>query len=559
VWLIPLSAYAQQFYNFGFEYSTPNGYPRAWLPNEGTGSSTIRVDSTVAYQGKSSLKFTAINSPMLLAGLLLPIEKITGKTITLSGYIRTDSLQNGMAQLLYYDYGTRKFGFSPDSASLTTDWKWYEYTFEVAPGRQGEGIAMGIKVNGTGIVYLDAFQITINGQPLEDRLPQLRELRREELTWLNKESIPFQSIDPTATHTDLQPFKKLIGNARLVGLGENSHGSGSIFKLKHRLIQFLVEEMGFTILAMEAPAPEADKINEYVLQGKGSLEQVAQYLGFKSWQTREVLDMIQWMRKYNQLHATPIQFKGIDIQSRQVAIETLTLFAKEHDSGLLPALDTINTLLNTKPLSDSILTMAYQKATLLRSAIETNSKSKYAQVKSTAMNQVVRDAMILMQYIGLPLYKKRRECMAINIQWLMDHQAPGTKMVIWAHNDHVSKDEANMGWYVARQYGNDYISFGFTFDSGQYAAYGPEKYYQVLPSYRGTYEYYLSKGKHTQFALDIRKANQQQSSRWLAQPMDFRSLGAAPETNQFREITLTHHFDIVIYLKETAHSVYLNP
>ena len=56
---------------------------------------------------------------------------------------------------------------------------------------------------------------------------------------------------------EIQPLKKMIGSSRIVALGENTHGTSEVFKMKHRLIEFLATEMGFTILSVEVGMPEA--------------------------------------------------------------------------------------------------------------------------------------------------------------------------------------------------------------------------------------------------------------------------------------------------------------
>src|SRR4029077_15626620 len=72
---------------------------------------------------------------------------------------------------------------------------------------------------------------------------------------------------PEAGHgfEDMQPLKQVVGKARIVALGEATHGTHEFFQLKHRMVEFLASQMGFTIFAIEANMPEAYKLNEYVL------------------------------------------------------------------------------------------------------------------------------------------------------------------------------------------------------------------------------------------------------------------------------------------------------
>src|SRR5271166_6018307 len=85
--------------------------------------------------------------------------------------------------------------------------------------------------------------------------------------WIRDNAIRLAT--PVAGHgfDDMQPLKKVIGDARIVSLGEATHGSREFFQLKHRMLEFLATQMGFTIFSIEANMPEAYKLNDYVLNG----------------------------------------------------------------------------------------------------------------------------------------------------------------------------------------------------------------------------------------------------------------------------------------------------
>lgn len=71
--------------------------------------------------------------------------------------------------------------------------------------------------------------------------------------WPASAVVPIRSIDPEDDNfADLRPLKKYLGKARIIQLGEQSHGDGATFFAKQRLIRFLHKEMGFNVLAWEA-------------------------------------------------------------------------------------------------------------------------------------------------------------------------------------------------------------------------------------------------------------------------------------------------------------------
>ena len=113
------------------------------------------------------------------------------------------------------------------------------------------------------------------------------------VAWVRTHAIPLTTVEASNGFTDLQPLKPMIGGARIVSLGEATHGSREIFQLKHRMVEFLASEMGFTIFAIEANMPEAYRVNDYVLNGTGDPAQLLRGVYFWTWDTDEVLTMIK--------------------------------------------------------------------------------------------------------------------------------------------------------------------------------------------------------------------------------------------------------------------------
>ena len=71
-------------------------------------------------------------------------------------------------------------------------------------------------------------------------------------TWISKHAIPLDTVEAGHGFEDMQPLKAVIGNARIVAIGEATHGTREFFQFKHRMFEFLVREMNFTVFGMEA-------------------------------------------------------------------------------------------------------------------------------------------------------------------------------------------------------------------------------------------------------------------------------------------------------------------
>ena len=144
--------------------------------------------------------------------------------------------------------------------------------------------------------------------------------------WIRANAIRLNTTEAGHGFADMQALKPLIGNARIVSLGEATHGTREFFQLKHRMLEFLATEMGFTIFSIEANMPEAYRLNDYVLNGTGDPAELLRGMYFWTWNTEEVLEMIRWMRAFNASGRGRVQFTGFDMQTHTVALDIVQQF-----------------------------------------------------------------------------------------------------------------------------------------------------------------------------------------------------------------------------------------
>lgn len=149
--------------------------------------------------------------------------------------------------------------------------------------------------------------------------------------WIRAHAVRLETPEAGHGFADMQPLKKMIGNARIVSLGEATHGTREFFQLKHRLLEFLATEMGFTIFSIETNMPEAYRLNDFVLSGSGDPAKLLRGMYFWTWDTQEVLDMILWMREFNKSSKGRVEFTGFDMQTPNVAMEIARDFVAKAD------------------------------------------------------------------------------------------------------------------------------------------------------------------------------------------------------------------------------------
>ena len=149
--------------------------------------------------------------------------------------------------------------------------------------------------------------------------------------WIDQNAAALSSTDPDAPVSELEPLRDVVGDATVVGLGESTHGSHEQFEVKHRMIRFLVEELGFRTVGFEADFASGAVIDRYVVSGEGDPQEVVNELSSPFWATEEILDLVEWMRAYNESNADdPVRFFGTDLlQLRQLSFDEVTAYVNE--------------------------------------------------------------------------------------------------------------------------------------------------------------------------------------------------------------------------------------
>jgi erythromycin esterase len=424
--------------------------------------------------------------------------------------------------------------------------------------------------------------------PVEGERPpeQERNVAPEISNWLRENAIPFDTTEPDSDFDDLMPLKEIIGDSRVVALGEATHGTHEFFQMKHRLLRFLVEEMGFNTFAIEANWPEANLVNDYVHTGEGDPAKLLKGLHFWTWDTQEVLDMIRWMRVHNENpgDAPKVSFFGFDMQYSGMAMDNVVEYIQQVDPENAPQLaayydcfrdyenkmqDYAGLPSSTKSECRGNLQAAYDWLNQWQDSYEEHSSSK-------AFARALQNARIVLQAedsYGDRVYVLRERYMAENVTWLLDQAGPEAKIVLWAHNGHVGTSPTatkSMGTYLQERYGDEMVVFGFSFYSGAFNAirgsdgsgqYGMTEFQIALPP-EESYEHYFHSAGCPRFFLDLRDIQAGSSATdWLLTPHPFRSIGAIYDQSgpqqYFRIASLPQMFDALIYLQDTTPSLLL--
>ena len=504
-----------------------------------------------------------------------PAAEAAGRHIRLSGWIRTEAVDTagrGTGAGLWWrvdgeENQTLGIANSP-AATGTTPWTSFSLDLDVAAGAQA--IYFGTFLEGSGTAWFDGLSVEIDGARWADgKVPAVSKPSAAAVSWLRKKALPFATPEAGNGFDDLQKLRKLVGDARIVSLGEDTHGTREFFQMKHRLVEFLASEMGFTLFAIEANMPEAYRMNEYVLTGKGDPRALLKGMYFWTWNTQEVLDMVEWMRAFNQSGRGRIQFLGFDMQTPTVAAANVRSFLLRAEPGYHAQAEAEMNLVES--LAGSRLNGAPTSATPERAEAAAREvfdhlagrRSAYlASFTPEEVDWAIQNARVVLQtaqtFTGTA---SRDESMAANVEWILDQAPPDAKIVLWAHNGHVGKIRDQMGAHLAERYGRDMVVLGFAFGGGQYNAVRPEGGLgpnEAAPPVPGSVESYLAAPRIPRFVVDLRGIpGSAPSAPWLAKTRPLRSIGALALQCGFQPSVAADEYDGLIWFDQTSPSVLL--
>ena len=400
------------------------------------------------------------------------------------------------------------------------------------------------------------------------RGPDVRTLSPEQ--WLRMSARSFATVEPRSGFADLEFLRPLAGDARLVSLGEATHGTREFFKMKHRVLEYLVENLGFTVFAIEAALPEADAVNDYVLHGTGDPAAALAGMHYWTWNTREVLDLIEWMRAYNQRRGPrpPVQFRGFDVQYSRGAIDRISAYLDRVDPAAKAQLAALWQCWEPYALGASgYVSRPEEEKSACRASLASvrttleSKRDEYAARSSAAELEVIlRYATVISQDESLATGTGpgRDALMAENVEWLANVAEPDAKIVLWAHNLHVATSSPErMGWHLRRAFGSEMVVFGFAFDHGSFIAGGaPGLGPKHVDSPRGGIEDLLRTAGPL-FIVDLRQVPSDPAREYLAPPLAHWSIGelynGSTTTNRW-PVPLRDTYDALIWIAESTES-----
>jgi erythromycin esterase-like protein len=393
---------------------------------------------------------------------------------------------------------------------------------------------------------------------------------------------------------DFDPVLALVGDAQFVLLGEASHGTHEFYQARVDITKRLIQEKGFTSVAVEADWPDAYRVNRYVRGSNADPDGEAALAGFRRfpqwmWRNTVVLDFVGWLRAYNDsspdIHRTG--FYGLDLYALHSSIEAVLAYLRVADPaaeerarkrygcfdhfGGDPQTYGYATKLGLAPSCEEAVLAELADLRRIPSASD-----DYFHAEQNA--RLVRNAERYYRTMfgdHAESWNLRDRHMAEMLDALVAFQASRSgrpeKVVVWAHNSHLGdaratemsrRGELNLGELIRTKYGRKAVSIGFLTYEGTVTAASewdaPAERKHVRPALRGSYEALfreLADDSEMNRFVDLRASNPLVQR--LAHPLLERAIGVIylPETERhshYFEARLTEQFDGILYYDTTC-------
>ncbi len=387
-----------------------------------------------------------------------------------------------------------------------------------------------------------------------------------------------------------------FADARIVLLGESSHGTSEFYRARAAISQRLIEKHGFNIVAVEADWPDAASVDRYVRhrpkrEGEGASDEDSPFQRFPvwMWRNREVETFIRWLRRRN--HGIESEamagFYGLDLYNLGGSIRAVIDYLDDVDPtaarlareryGCLQPYSRDPQLYGRLAISEGYarceraVVQMLQELHSKRFAYAAEDGDEY--LDATANARLVKNAEAYyraMYYGAADSWNLRDTHMFETLCQLLDAKGPDSKAIVWAHNSHIGnaaytemgreRDELNIGQLCKEKFGDQARLIGFGTDHGTVAAAtdwdGAMEVKKVRPSLPGSQERLSHDTGLPRFLVDLREGvHDSLRQAWMEERLE-RFIGVIyrPETERWSHYALAilpKQFDGWVWFDET--------
>ncbi|HYD87563.1 MAG TPA: protein-L-isoaspartate(D-aspartate) O-methyltransferase [Vitreimonas sp.] len=382
-----------------------------------------------------------------------------------------------------------------------------------------------------------------------------------------------------------------FASARVVLLGEATHGTSEFYRARAAITRRLIERHGFSIVALEADWPDAASIDRYVRQRPAPAHAEPPFRRFPTWMWRNT-DFEAFTEGLRELNANrPAEQRaglyGLDLYSLSSSIRAVLDYldkvdpeaaavARKRYGCLTPYANepqTYGRMALSRGYSQCEAGVVKMLRELMEKRLQYEAQDGESFLDAAANARLVKNAEAYyraMYYGAAESWNLRDTHMFETLQALLDARGAGAKAVVWAHNSHIGdasktdmgqvRDELNLGQLCRERFGEKAALIGFGTHSGTVACADdwdePMQVKQVRPALADSYEKVAHDSGKRRFLLDLRRGKNDRLREELAEPMLERFIGVIyrPETERwshYSSCALSEQFDAYVWFDET--------
>lgn len=407
------------------------------------------------------------------------------------------------------------------------------------------------------------------------------------VSWIDRTAVPLPRIDARGPIDDLRPLRGIVRGARVVGLGEPSHGTHEQVTLRHRAARFLVERMGFRTVAWEENWATGVAIDRYVVTGAGDARKVVGDMN-PQWQSEAMLDLVRWMRDFNRgrRHDDKVRFLGSDVtELRTLPFQELTRYVGDVAPWRLTELKRHLHPIRYRGSPRAHFEWYFQLTPRQKQECIRHARAAKELVRSLP-SRVDRGYALQHANAILGFYETYAEDMtkvsapardrhiADTVTWWQRHTHQ--RVVYGAANVHTTAmprvtwtfpsdnttftNKLMAGGHLRHRYGRSYISIGTVSHTGRILGgweTGRPSVFTVPPPGPGMVDHTLGKTRHRDYLLDLRAPAPPAVRRWLYAPATMRLIGSTYDVNEDAHFAMTigsfrSGFDAVFHIGRTT-------
>jgi erythromycin esterase-like protein len=405
---------------------------------------------------------------------------------------------------------------------------------------------------------------------------------------LRESAEPFDDIESA----ELGPLLDRIGDARVVLLGEASHGTSEFYRMRARITRELIVRHGFTLVAVEADWPDACWVDRYVRHADTPPSGPPPFRRFPTWMWRnaEVGEFVEWLRARNAELRDPgcrAGFYGLDLYSLYGSIDAVLHYLDTVDPAAARVARTRYGCLtpwfgDPAGYGRAAITERYRSCegeavAMLMDLLDR--RLEYARRDGERYLEAFQNARLVanaeryyraMYHGSVASWNLRDQHMFDTLATLLSFHGPAAKAVVWEHNSHIgdsaatemgARGEQNVGRLCRRAFGPEAHLVGFGTDQGTVAAAAdwdaPMEVMRVRPAHAQSYERLCHDTEIPAFMLALREPARPEVREELAPARLERAIGVIyrPESelaSHYFQASLPLQFDHYIWFDRTS-------